>query len=225
MNQSRDCRSTRSLRRAELAAVAIGAVLAAAQAFAQQTAQQPAPAQRSAAAAAQDRPSFLAEEVAEATAKVTALDPAKRLISLKADDGRDFTVEAGEEVRNFSQIKVGDEVDVQYYKALAADVTEAAAGDRQDGAVVLGSRAAQGERPAGGIGTLYTAIVTIDSVDKATNTVSFTGPEGKQRETTVERDDAREFVSKLKPGDRVQLTYGEALAIAVAPSDETRELR
>jgi hypothetical protein len=115
-------------------------------------------------------------------------------------------------------------VNVQYYRALAAEVTEAEASD-QDGAVVLGSRAAQGDRPAGGLGMLYTAIVTIDSVDKATNTVSFTGPEGKQRETTVERDDAREFIAKLKPGDRVQLTYGEALAIAVAPTDEARELR
>jgi hypothetical protein len=46
-----------TLRRAELAAVALGAVLAGAQAFAQQPAQQPAPAQRS-AAAAQDSPSF-----------------------------------------------------------------------------------------------------------------------------------------------------------------------
>jgi hypothetical protein len=194
-------------RLAELAGVALAVVLP--QAFAQQ----PAP------------PSFLAEKLAEATATVTAVDPTKRLISLKdEDDGSEFTVEAGEDVRNFAQIKVGDEVDVQYYQALAAEVTKAEASD-DDGAVVLGSRAAEGDRPAGGLATLYTAIVTIDSVNPATNTVSFTGPEGKQRKTTVERDDAREFVSQLKPGDRVQLTYGEALAIAVAPADEERALR
>jgi len=193
----------------ELAAVAFAAVLA--QAFAQEPV--PAP------------PSFLAEQVAEATATVTALDQAKRLISLKADDGREFTVEAGEEVRNFSQIEVGDEVTVQYYQALAAEVTKAEASDDDRAAVVLGARAAEGDRPAGAIGTVRTAIVTIDSVDAAASKVSFTDPEGKKRETTVQRDQGREFISQLKPGDRVQLTYGESLAIAVAPADEERALR
>jgi hypothetical protein len=174
---------------------------------------------------AQERPSFLAEQLAEATATVTAIDATKRLLSLEAEDGREFTVEAGDDVRNFSQIEVGDEVNVQYYQALAADVTEVQPSDDNNGAVLLGSRAAEGDRPAGGIGTLYTAIVTIDSVDPAKGTVSFTGPEGKKRETTVERDAGRDFISQLKPGDRVQLTYGEALAIAVAPANEDRALR
>jgi hypothetical protein len=175
---------------------------------------------------AQERPSFLAEQLAEATATVTSIDATKRLISLEAEDGREFTVEAGEDVRNFSQIEVGDEVNVQYYQALAADVTEVQpSDDDNNSAVLLGSRAAEGDRPAGGIGTLYTAIVTIDSVDPDKGIVSFTGPEGKKRETTVERDAGRDFISQLKPGDRVQLTYGEALAIAVAPADEDRALR
>jgi len=219
-SQSRDFARQRSFgasRIAELAAFALVVVIA------QASAQQPAPAQR--AAGAQEPASFLAEQVAEATATVTAIDPTKRLISLKdEDDGSEFTVEAGDEVRNFSQIKVGDEVNVEYYQALAAEVTKAEASD-SDGAVVLGARAAEGDRPAGGIGTLYTAIVTIDSVDAAKGTVSFTGPEGKQRKTTVERDEGRAFISQLKPGDRVQLTYGESLAIAVAPADEERALR
>jgi hypothetical protein len=218
----RDTRRSRSLGASRLSALAaLGLAVAAAQAFAQQPARQPA--QR--AAAAQEPPSFLAEELDEETATVTAIDPSKRLISLKdEDDGSEFTVEAGDDVRNFAQIKVGDEVNVQYYQALAAEVTKAEA-SADDDAVVLGSRAAEGDRPAGGVGTLYTAIVTIDSIDPATNTVSFTGPEGKQRETTVERDEGREFIRQLKPGDRVQLTYGEALAIAVAPADEDRALR
>jgi hypothetical protein len=211
--QSWNFRRPRSLtfsRLTELAAIAFAAVLA--QAFAQQ----PAPAQP---------PSFLAEQVAEATATVTALDPANRLISLKTDDGRELTVEAGEEVRNFSQIEVGDEVTVQYYQALAAEVTKAEASDDDRAEVLLGARAPEGDKPAGAIGTVHTAIVTIDSVDTGANTVSFTDPDGKKRETKVQRDQGREFISQLKPGDRVQLTYGESLAIAVAPADEERALR
>ena len=216
-SQSRDFRHPRSWVFSRLPEIAFGLAVVTAQAFAQQPARP--------GAAAQEPPSFLAEQAAEATATVTAIDPTKRLISLKdEDDGSEFTVEAGDEVRNFAQIKVGDEVNVQYYQALAAEVTKAEASDA-DGAVVLGARAAEGDRPAGGIGTLYTAIVTIDSVDTAKGTVSFTGPEGKQRKTTVERDAGRDFIAQLKPGDRVQLTYGESLAIAVAPADEERALR
>lgn len=209
--QSWDFRRPRSLvfaRVTELVAFAFAVMLA--QVFAQPAAQPP---------------SFLAEEVAEATATVTAVDAGKRLISLKdQNDGSEFTVEAGDEVRNFSQIEVGDEVTVQYYRSLAAEVTKADASDDR-GTVLLGSRAPEGDRPAAAVGTVHTAIVTIDSVNPAASTVSFTDSDGKKRETTVQREQGGDFISQLKPGDRVQLTYGEALAIAVAPADEERALR
>jgi hypothetical protein len=213
-NQSREChrRRWRPVLKWSALAVAAGATSIA---LAQQPAQRAAPPEPA---------SFLAEELDEVAAAVVAIDAAKRLISLESDDGREFTVEAGEDVRNFSQIEVGDEVNVQYYQALAAEVTKAEGSSAED-AVLLESRAAQGDKPAGASGMLYTAIVTIDSVDTATNTVSFTGPEGNQRETTVQRAEAREFLAQLKPGDRVQLTYGEALAVAVVPTTEERVLR
>ena len=207
-----------------LAAAAAIAALTAAVLSAQQPAQQPQrPAAQSPPAAQQPSP-YLREELAEVTATVTAIDPAKRLVTLKSEDNREFAVLAGEDVRNFNQIEVGDEVNVQYYRALAAEVTKAEASADQ-ASVVLGERAAEGQRPGGSVGSVYTAIVTIDSVDAATGTVSFTGPEGKQREVTAEREEGAAFISQLKPGDRVQLTYAEALAIAVAPADENRELR
>lgn len=213
MNNPRKCHRQRAWPALKWTGLAVAAG-ATSLALAQQTVQR----------AAGEPASFLAEELDEVAAAVVAIDSAKRLISLETDDGREFTVEAGQDVRNFAQIEVGDEVNVQYYQALAAEVTKAEASSEED-AVLLESRAAEGDKPAGASGTLYTAIVTIDSVDAATSTVSFTGPEGKQRETTVERDEAREFVSQLKPGDRVRLTYGEAFAIAVAPTGEQRELR
>jgi hypothetical protein len=212
-------------RRLGSVAAAVAAVLAASAAVAQQPAPQPRPPTQSPpAAVAEQRPSFLREELQEATATVTAIDAAKRLISLEDEDGRKFTVEAGEDVRNFAQVEVGDEVEVQYYQALAASIAEAEEGAGDD-AVVIGERAAEGQRPGGSIGTIQTVVVTVDSVDPATSTVSFTGPGGQQREATVERPDARAFVSQLKPGDRVRLTYGESFAIAVAPTGEGRELR
>jgi hypothetical protein len=193
--------------------LAVAAVAALTLAASLASAQQPAPAQPAAAAPA---PAFFAEELETVTATVTAIDAAKRLITLKTADGYEETVEAGPAVRNFAQIKVGDHVGVQYYQSLAAEITKAPASTSHD-AVVLASRAAEGASPAGGVGMIYTAIVTVDSVDAATGTVRFTGPEGRHRETIAQRDAGRAFVAQLKPGDRVQVTYGEALAVAVAP--------
>jgi hypothetical protein len=207
-----------------VAAAAIAALAAAAVSAQQPAQQQQRPAAQSPPAARQQPSPYLREDLAEVTATVTAIDPAKRLVALKSDDNREFAVLAGPDVRNFNQIEVGDEVQVQYYQALAAEVTQVAASADQ-ASVVVGERSAEGERPGGSVGSIYTAIVTIDSVDAATGTVSFTGPEGRQREVTAERDGGAAFISQLEPGDRVQLTYAESFAIAVAPAGEGRELR
>jgi hypothetical protein len=104
---------------------------------------------------------------------------------------------------------------------LAAEITKAPASNTED-AVVLASRAAEGASPAGGVGMIYTAIVTIDAVDAATGMVRFTGPGGHPAETIAQRAEGRAFLAQLKPGDRVEITYGEALAVAVAPSTHGR---
>jgi len=161
--------------------------------------------------------SFLAEDLHLLTAKVTAIDAAKRLITLRGPGGREETVEAGPDVRNFAQLKVGQDVDIQYYQSLAADLTTAPASTTHD-AVVMASRATEGSSPAGAAGLIYTAVVTVDAVDAAKGTVFFTGPGGMKRETMAESDAGRSFIAQLKAGDRVLVTYGEAFAVSVAPA-------
>jgi len=53
-------------------------------------------------------------QAVDVTATISAIDAAKREITLKGPDGKDTTVVAGPEVKNFSQLKVGDKVDIQY---------------------------------------------------------------------------------------------------------------
>ncbi len=61
-----------------------------------------------------------------------------------------------------------------------------------------------------------TATVRIERVDLNANTVTFTGPRG-QRTLYVQKPAMREFVKKLRPGDAVEVTYSEALAISLEP--------
>jgi hypothetical protein len=49
-----------------------------------------------------------------ATSKVTAVDPSKRTVTLTSDAGESNTYKLGKNVRNFDQIKVGDQVQVRF---------------------------------------------------------------------------------------------------------------
>jgi hypothetical protein len=161
-----------------------------------------------------------AETTVEATATITGVDPETRLITMRAGDGAEFSVEAGPEVRNFDQIEPGDEVNVSYYQAVAAELSNAPAGAQPTAPAVAGaSRAPVGERPSGKVGMLYSAIVTIESVDTDSNTVMFTSPNGQVNEIKVKRPEMQAFIAELEPGDRVQVTYGESLAVSVTPRD------
>jgi len=56
--------------------------------------------------------------------KVTAVDPAKRTVTLVKPDGITHSYELGKSVRNFDQIKVGDEVKATLLEAVAVAVSK-----------------------------------------------------------------------------------------------------
>jgi hypothetical protein len=153
----------------------------------------------------------------EITATVESIDSKMRLVALRGTDGRRATIYAGPAVRNLDQVRIGDEVAVSYYEAIAVEVAAAGTTTRsveQDVAVV---RAAAGDRPAGAIGETLTATVEIESVDTSFNTVTFRRADGLARVLAVEDPEAQRFIRKLKRGDLVQVTYMEAIAVSVRP--------
>jgi hypothetical protein len=64
------------------------------------------------------------------------------------------------------------------------------------------------------------ATVNIVSVDKSFDTVTFTLPSGDQRVVAVQTPEGREFIRTLKKGDKVDVTYTEAVAVEVVPGDK-----
>lgn len=173
----------------------------------------PAPAPEPAAAPEPVR----VEEIEEVTATVEAVNLDTRLVTLKGQNGDLFTIEAGPEVRNLPQVKVGDTVVARYYRAIGAQLKPAGA---PDAPVVdlAGERAAEGERPAAAIGRSATIPVTIVSTRDEGKVVSFYGDDGLVRVLEVKNPAAQEFVRGLKEGDKVEITYTEALAISVEPT-------
>jgi len=157
------------------------------------------------------------EDATTVSATIEAVDAAHRMITIHVEGEEPATIEAGPEVKNFDQIKVGDQVVVTYYEALAAELKKPGEVPSGVNEQVAAGTAKPGEKPAALVGHEVKTKVIITEVDKKAHTVSFVGPYGKIRTVTAERPEGKEFVSKLKKGDEVEVTYTEALAISVEP--------
>jgi hypothetical protein len=154
----------------------------------------------------------------QATATVEAVDYAKRLVTLRDAKGNQTVVQAGPEVRNLAQVKAGDRVVVRYQEAIMAEVVKPGTGTPGVERTVAGGRAAPGERPYAGTVEQVRTTVKVNAVDTIANVVEVTGPQGYNRRIKVMDPKAREFIRGLKPGDEVEVTFTEALAISVEPA-------
>jgi hypothetical protein len=171
-----------------------------------------------AAGAAEPPKPVKVEDAIKLTTKIEAVDVEKRLITVRGQDGKPVELEVSPEVRNLPQIHAGDNMNIVYYQAIGAEFKAPGTGVKGVEQETVGGRAAPGEKPAAHAGQQTRATVKIDSVDAATNTVKFTGPKGVQRTVAVKDPKAQAFIKQLKPGDEVELTYTEAVAISVDPS-------
>jgi hypothetical protein len=164
--------------------------------------------------AATQKPSGRMEDVVEARATVTAVDLPQRVVTLQGERGDEFVVQATDEVRNLDQVKVGDEVVVSYTEAVAWQVKPASAGAPGVSTEEAVTRAKPGDKPGGRVGQSVTVTATITAIDMANDTVTLTGPGGRSQ-TIKARDPAN--LRKVQVGDLVDITYTEAVAIAVRP--------
>src|SRR5688500_14821779 len=82
----------------------------------------PAAAQTSRAVVATKPGAAVAAQTVKLDATITAIDPATRAVTLKGPKGNEVVIVAGPEVKNFAQMKVGDNVAVEYVEALTLEL-------------------------------------------------------------------------------------------------------
>jgi hypothetical protein len=152
------------------------------------------------------------------TATVEAVDMATRAVLLRGEGGRRATVVAGPEVRNLAQVRPGDRVVMDYQEAIAVEIVRPGDTRPPVGGVAAAGRAEPGQRPAGMAGEAVRVRVRIDAVDARAGVVTFTGPRGATRRVAVREPEMRDFVRGLRPGEEVDITYAEALAVRVEPA-------
>jgi hypothetical protein len=157
-------------------------------------------------------------QLREVTGTVAAVDLPNRLVSLRNAAGEYVTVKARSDVRNLAQVRVGDRVSVGYFEGIAAEVKPVDKAVKRDDKSVTTARAPLGERPAGAVAQTLIATVKIEGVDTTRHTVTFRRQDGLLSTLAVQRPESREFIRQLKVGDEMEVTYTQAVAIAVNPA-------
>jgi Cu/Ag efflux protein CusF len=161
----------------------------------------------------QDSPDRLQRtNTVQATAVVTHVDQKNRLVTLKASDGREQTVAVGPEVRNLPQVKRGDEVVVTYYESVVFQLLPPGSAEPGAAAAESGARAEPGQKPGAMGAEAVTVVATVVRVDKTAPSITLKGPDGNVVTLPV-RDASK--LDPVKVGDLLQISYSQALAVAV----------
>jgi hypothetical protein len=156
----------------------------------------------------------VAVSVAEVTATVVAINSATRTVTLKSADRGLVDVVCGDDVKNFAQISVSDNVKVSYQEALTIELKKVRAPLAASG--TAGEvRAAPGARPGGAVGREVTVLADVVAVDPKKSTITLKGPAGNMVDLKVRNPDHFKVVKK---GDQVEAVYSEALAVSVTPA-------
>jgi len=165
-------------------------------------------------ATSKELPRYADSQTVTTTAVVQAIDQATREVTLKGEDGRVVTFVAGDQVKNLSQVRVGDTVKAAYTESIAIEVKRADGSAPALSAAATGGSAAPGEKPAGNVARTVTASAAITAIDRTTNRVTLRGPSGNERVVQV-RDPKN--LENVQVGDMVYATYTESLGISVEP--------
>lgn len=166
---------------------------------------------------AADQAPYMRHETAHLTATVASVDPQQRTLVLVTPSGERSKFDVGPDVKNFDQIKSGDRVTLSYYVGVAFQL-------RPQGTSAQGAMSTQqlqtapeGSRPGGALTRTFTTTVTVESIDSASNHITFKRADGTVQRVAVEDPQAQQRIRKLKPGDAVSVTYTEQLAVSVQP--------
>jgi hypothetical protein len=144
------------------------------------------------------------------TATITGLDATRKYITLKSDTGEEDTFDASI-LKRFDELKVGQKIKVTYYESMVFQVVKP--GQAASPASVEASlNRAKSALPAGTVATQQKMTVTVKSIDTKVPSLTVTTPDGRVVTRHIED---RKNIEGLKVGDRIDITYTQALLASV----------
>lgn len=155
----------------------------------------------------------IATQTVRMSAQIVALDPATRSITLKQRNGQVTELKAGDRVRNFNQLKVGDIVNAVFEDTLQITLKKGQAGITERIESGSSSSAQPGQAPGGTAQREVTVLADVVSVNTKEQRVKLRGPGGN---FDVRLQDP-EQLKLVKKGDQVEIVYKQEVAVQVEP--------
>ena len=155
--------------------------------------------------------------------RIEAIDYANREVTLKDQAGHVETFFVSDDVKRFGEAKVGDNVTAKYYAGLVAELRKPTPEEEKEPLVVLegAGRAATSAAPAGGGVRRIKAVVTIEGLDRPTETITVRGPAGRYYMAQVADP---ENLTKMHIGDTIVVTLTEAAVVSLErASDQLKQ--
>lgn len=153
-------------------------------------------------------------ETTTMTATVTAINAAKRKVTLVSPGGGKSTYKAGPEVVNFGQIQIGDKVKAVVTEEVAIYIGSGAPPSAMTETTVM--LAPVGANPGGVLVDTAQVTVKIIDVDAAKHKVTFELSDGTTKTVKVGK---KADLSTVRPGDNITVQVSEGLAITVEKND------
>ena len=148
----------------------------------------------------------------ELTAKIDSIDHTAREITFKDEHGQLETFYAGPQLRRFDELKVGDTVTFRYYESVAFQIRKpgqaGSAPVSNEPTIARGT----GAKPSGTVSRQLTGAFTVKAIDPKVPSLTALTADGRTQSFTVED---KKNLEGLKAGDKVEITYTQALMISV----------
>lgn len=148
-------------------------------------------------------------EVVTVTATVEAIERGNREVTVKKSDGKYETFRVPESIKRFDTLKIGDTVKARYYETMVLNLKAPGAKDVD---TATGATTPAKDRPAGTAAVQQTITATITEIDPKVPSITFKGPRGWVYSSRVED---RQALSKVKVGDKVDITWTAATVVAL----------
>jgi len=166
-----------------------------------------------AAPAAADEPAKSMSKTVHDPVTVTGIDKSARTLTVKNDAGDSRNIQVPAEVKAFDRLKKGDKIDIDYNESIALSMlppgTKPSATERE----AMGRLS----KESGVAGKQVSISAEILEVDVPGNKVILKGPKGNARVVHVQDPDMQAKLPNIKPGQVVQITYTEAVALTIQP--------
>jgi hypothetical protein len=142
-------------------------------------------------------------------ATVTAIDTARRKVSLVTRKGEKFAVTAGPEVENFNRIRIGDQLNVTYTEEVV--VRMAKPGEKiEDGGEAVFDIAPRNSKPGVMTSETYQVTATVTTIDQKKRKATLQFPDGSTKKFDVRKD---VDLTRHKVGEKVVIRTTETFAI------------